>query len=66
VKVSNPTEQKLRMKSKAIVEGPVQFVQVLYLLAVLTLTVDFCNSLIVAEGTETPAGGRGRGDPAGA
>jgi hypothetical protein len=32
VKVLNPTEQKLRMKSKAIVEGPVQFVQVLHLL----------------------------------
>ncbi len=29
-------------------------------------TVDLITLLICAEGTETPAGGRGRGDPAGA
>ena len=32
--------------------------------AVLMLIVDFGTLLIGVEGTKTPAGGRGRGDPA--
>jgi hypothetical protein len=34
--------------------------------AVLKLIVDFGTLLIGEEGAKTPAGGRGRGDPAGA
>ncbi|MFB5197580.1 hypothetical protein ACE198_22175 [Neobacillus sp. KR4-4] len=32
----------------------------------LKINVDFCTLLIGVEGTKTPAGVRGRGDPAGA
>jgi hypothetical protein len=35
-------------------------------MALLKLIVDLATLLIGAEGTKTPAGGRGRGDPAGA
>ncbi len=34
--------------------------------AMLKLIVDFGTLLIGVEGAKTPAGGRGRGDPAGA
>jgi hypothetical protein len=34
-------------------------------MAVLKVTIDFLAKLIGAEGAKTPAGGRGRGDPAG-
>jgi hypothetical protein len=35
-------------------------------MAVLEVSVDLRTLLIFAEGTKTPAGGRDRGDPAGA
>ncbi|WP_193747667.1 hypothetical protein [Neobacillus niacini] len=40
--------------------------EVSFLLAMLKTIVDFATLLIGAEGTKTPAGGRGRGDPTGA
>jgi hypothetical protein len=47
-------------------EKILHFSKIVLFLALLKVTVDFIAKLIGAEGAKTPAGGRGRGDPAGA